>query len=133
MTPDETIGTPNADLRAENCRLSRTVDAFYEDIGKLRAEVGRLTANLEVAVKAKFLADLQVGELIGERGRLKKCLEEVWLGMDEFLGVLRGVIPQSSLDMWEAACKKMRAYTEKRFCLVCKDTEIKEGVVCEAC
>lgn len=77
--------------------------------------------------------ELRVGELTGERDRLKKCLEEVWLGMDEFLGVLRGVIPQASLDMWEAACRKMRAYTEKPKCVHAHKKMDPMGFMCADC
>ena len=74
MTPDKTIGTPNADMREENARLRAELETLKgrhenlrsradEEVGKLRAEVGRLTANLEVAVKAKFLAEREVERL----------------------------------------------------------------------
>ena len=59
------------------------------------------------------LLELQIGELTEERDSLKKCLGEVWLGLDEFFGVIRGIIPDETLATWQEACRVMREYTEK--------------------
>lgn len=73
-------------------------------------------SNVDTALEHIDFLDLRLRNVTDERDRLKKCLEEVWMGLDEFLGVLRGVIPAESLKMWEGACRKMRSYTEKPSC-----------------